>query len=82
MSHTKSRFILAFVAGFLSVLLFHQGMLALLHALAMRHVLPIQPLQHSLLGYHKFGHLRFGEESGALFSQLLLLAFDKTLATG
>jgi hypothetical protein len=34
MSHTKYRFILAFVAGFLSVLLFHQGMLALLHALA------------------------------------------------
>lgn len=27
------RFILAFVAGFLSVLLFHQGMLALLHVL-------------------------------------------------
>jgi len=40
MSHTKSRFILAFVAGFLSVLLFHQGMLALLHAVTFSPVNP------------------------------------------
>jgi hypothetical protein len=47
MIHSKYRFILAFVAGFLSVLLFHQGMLALLHALAIasRSPYPTTPTQ-------------------------------------
>ena len=49
MTHTSAlpRFILAFVAGFLSVLLFHQGMLALLHTLAIasRPPYPTNPTQ-------------------------------------
>ncbi len=41
------RFLLAFVAGFLSVLVFHQGMLALLHSLAItpRSPYPTNPTQ-------------------------------------
>jgi hypothetical protein len=42
-----SRFLLAFIAGFLAVLLFHQGMLALLHAVNVtpRGAFPTTPTQ-------------------------------------
>lgn len=40
-----TRFIIAFIAGFISVLLFHQGMLGLLHAInfTLRSPFPTQP---------------------------------------